>query len=350
MSYNFPPPVPMPLSVVEFLLHLLVQVFLLAAAFGVVPPCKQMSGIRARRRLLVVSASVAVLGAVGLKQPVEYFAAVGVVLAIFAIARLTCRVFGCRFSLVSGYGAMLLGVGLSCVTVVFPAYKLWYDSLWTKQPQCKSRLRSLGLAMHTYAEQNRGQLPDLVVARSTSALQSWRVALLPYLGRDELQSSYSSDEAWDAAANQPPARTVVNQFGCPANYFPTDDSGRVYTNHAGVTGPGTVFPRGKGMTLNAISSADGQAQTILFGECSGLKIVWTEPRDIETSKLKLGINLPGERPRTSSAILSSYHPGGAHVVFADVGVKFLSEKIDPKVLHALTTATGGESLPEDGSW
>jgi prepilin-type processing-associated H-X9-DG protein len=99
--------------------------------------------------------------------------------------------------------------------------------------------------------------------------------------------------------------------------------------------------------LDVLSNADGLSQTILLGECSGLIIVWTEPRDIDASKQKIGINLPGDRPRTSSSILSSYHPGGAYVVFADGRVLFLSEKIDPKVLQALTTATGGEEI-DDG--
>ena len=85
----------------------------------------------------------------------------------------------------------------------------------------------------------------------------------------------------------------------------------------------------------------------MLGECSGLNIVWTEPRDIDTSKQKIGINLPGDRPGTSSSILSSYHRGGAYVTFADGHVQFLSETIDPKVLQALTTATGGEKVTDD---
>jgi hypothetical protein len=92
--------------------------------------------------------------------------------------------------------------------------------------------------------------------------------------------------------------------------------------------------------LDAIQKADGLAHTILLGECTALKIVWTEPRDIDTSKQRMGIN-------STSSILSSPHRGGAFVVFADGRVKFLSEEIDPKTLEALTTATGGENIPHD---
>jgi prepilin-type processing-associated H-X9-DG protein len=58
---------------------------------------------------------------------------------------------------------------------------------------------------------------------------------------------------------------------------------------------------------------------------------------------------PGDGPHRSSSILSSPHRGGAYVVFADGHVEFLSDKIDPNVLKALTNATGGENLPA-GSW
>jgi hypothetical protein len=44
-------------------------------------------------------------------------------------------------------------------------------------------------------------------------------------------------------------------------------------------------------------------------------------------------------------MLSSYHsPGGAHVLRADGRVHFVSDKIDPQVLEAAATATGGEQF------
>ena len=91
--------------------------------------------------------------------------------------------------------------------------------------------------------------------------------------------------------------------------LPADDSGRLYTAFAAVSGPETAFPGGKALTFDAIQKADGLAHTILLGECTALKIVWTEPRDIDTSKQKMGIN-------STSSIFSSPHRGGAFVVTA----------------------------------
>jgi prepilin-type processing-associated H-X9-DG protein len=348
MSYNFPPPLPMSLSVAEFLLQMLVQVFLLAAAFGLVPPCQQMPASCMRRRLAVAGSLLCLSAVVGLKAPVEHFAAVDIIIAMFVVIRLILRALRWRFSLVSGCGALLLGVGLSSVTVIFPAYRLWYDSLWKKRPDCKLRLSNLELAMQNWASENEGRFPDSSSDRAGEPPASWRVVLLPFLYWRDLHASYSFAEPWDSDGNQRLARTEVRDFGCPANYFPADESGRFFSAFAAVTGPKTAFPGGKGMTLQAISSADGLGHTILIGESSGLNIIWSEPRDIDVSKQNIGINLPGKRPHFSSSILSSYHAGGTNVVFADGRARFLSEKIAPKVLQALTTATGGENVPDDG--
>jgi prepilin-type processing-associated H-X9-DG protein len=120
--------------------------------------------------------------------------------------------------------------------------------------------------------------------------------------------------------------------------------GRFFTAYAAATGPMTAFPKSQALPPEQIT--DGKSTIILFGEASGLNIVWTEPRDIDTARLPVGINLPGCRRGDSHGTLSSYHRGGANVVFADGRVKYLSEQIDPSVLKALLTATGGEAVDD----
>jgi hypothetical protein len=212
---------------------------------------------------------------------------------------------------------------------------------------CRGRLKRVGIAMYNYADQNGGRFPDLDSSGPGDPPQSWRIAVLPFLGHEKLHSTYSPPLTWEAVANRPTAQAKLWEMSCPLNNFSTDELGRRYTDFAAVSGPQTAFPGGKGMEIEAISKADGLSQTTLLGECCGLNIVWTEPRDIDTAKQKIGINLAGDGPHRSSSILSSSHRGGAFVVFADGDVRFLSEKIDQNVLKALTTATGGEPLPND---
>jgi prepilin-type processing-associated H-X9-DG protein len=125
-----------------------------------------------------------------------------------------------------------------------------------------------------------------------------------------------------------------------------DDLHRYFTAYAGITGPQTAFPGGKALPIAKFT--DGTSNTIVYGEAPGLKIVWTEPRDIDISREPIGIDLPGPRRGESPGTLSSYHSGGATAVFADGSVRFLSNNIKPAVLQALLTATGGESVGNEG--
>ena len=347
MQYTFPLPPPMAISVMEFAAHLLVIGFLLAAALGIVPPSCQISMTSVRRRLLLSGAVLVIFGVNSVKANRGLFVAVEVWLSVFTAIRLVFRLSGWRFSLRSGCGALIVGCVVSWVVVISPAYKRWYDTLWERRPVCRHHLKNTVIAAQNWAAINENRLPNSVVEPAGDPPHSWRVAILAYDDRPDLPRLYRMDAEWDAAVNQPIAQARVWMFQCEANPFPADAAGRYYTNYAAVTGPNTAFPGGKGVTVEGISRSDGMAQTILFGECSGLNIVWTEPRDIDVSKQKIGINLPGDRPRYSSSILSSYHPGGAHVAFADGRVQFLSEKIDPKVLKAMTTVADIEETEED---
>jgi prepilin-type processing-associated H-X9-DG protein len=338
----------MSLGIAEFLLHLFIQAFALGAAFGLIPPCKEMPENRMRRRLLAMAAIVVAIGTIGLKWPVGFFAAWDVIFTTVAVVRLSLRLLRRKFSVGSGCAAVLLGVGVSCYTIVFPAYKRWYDTLYENQPRCRPHLKELAIAMHNYAEMNDRTFPDSVSGEPGKPGHSWRVTMMPFVYAPGSLASFSPEATWDAPENLALGRTHFRVLWCSENPFRTDESGRYFSAFAAVTGPQTIFPDQKGIRFADFT--DGISHTILIGECSGLNIVWTEPRDIDVSKQKIGINLPGDRPRYSSSILSSYHRGGAHVVFADGHVRFVSEKIDPKVLQALTTATGAEQIPEDSSW
>jgi prepilin-type processing-associated H-X9-DG protein len=351
MTYPFPPSAPW-ISVSGFLLLVLIGIFALSAAFLPWQTLFQFRTVGFRRHWLVALAIVAVAATVAsvsisireLLASVLVF--VDAIVVTLAVTRVCLLPFRRRLTLGSGCAGLALAFVLAFIFVFLPAVKSARDS--ATRTTFRSKLKLVAIAMHNNADVHDGAFPDAVSADSGEPGQTWRISLLPQLDRRDLQSTYSVAQAWDADANQQIARTELRYLSCEKNPFPADEAGRYYTDLAVVTGPKTAFPGGKGMTLDAFT--DGTSHTIVIGECSGLNVVWTEPRDIDVSKQKIGINLPGDRPRFSSSILSSYHPGGAHVIFVDGSVRFLSEKIDPKVLQALTTATGGESVPDDGRW
>jgi hypothetical protein len=348
MTYPFPPPAPW-ISIGGFLLLVLIGIVALTAAFAPLRSLPQIGSIRIRWRwqvtLAVILAGAAALASIEIREVLAGFLVfMDAVALTLALTRACLLPFGRKLTVGSGCAGLLLVSILAFIFVFLPAVKLARES--ATRTTCRSALKTLGIAMHNYVEGHDGTFPDTVSGASGEPQQSWRISLLPLLDQPKLRSSYSSSVAWDTPSNLPAGRARLHSFICSANNFPTDDSGRYFTAFAAMTGPSTVFPNQKGIDLAEVT--DGTSHTILIGECSGLNIVWTEPRDIDVSNQKIGINLPGDRPRFSSSILSSYHRGGAYVALADGSVRFLSEKIDPKALQALTTATGGENVPDDG--
>src|SRR5262249_5147837 len=157
---------------------------------------------------------------------------------------------------------------------------------------------------------------------------------VPYLESTTLYSRYNLNEPWDGPNN----RTLIGTYGifsCPTHRGAPSR----FTSYVAVVGPETVFP-GAGSTSIA-DIYDGTANTLMLGECSDIDIPWTEPRDLSLSQLSLRVNDPG-RPGPSS-----WHPGGANVVFADGRCQFLKNTVRPRVLKALFTIRRGETGDPD---
>ena len=364
MTYDFPPPVPTSINLGVFLLYVLILGFALAAILRVFAWHETTSPQSRLRRIWISLGLSSLIALGGLIHPntrgriQEYLGFFAILLGCLAVMTLVRHFRERPPSIIRAPVALLIATMLAMGLSPLPApfRNLSPPAPW--ESDCHNNLRVLSILHDNAAAGRGGALPSSASAGIGTVPASWRLEMLNYMERpfDDQGRAYSPldgydfDQPWDAPDNLAKGRVCKSQYYCRWNPFPVDDAGRYYTNYARITGPTTAFDSGKRITLNEISEGDGLAHTILLGECSGLNIVWTEPRDIDVAKQKIGINLPGERPRTSSSILSSYHPGGAYAAFADGRVEFLSEKIDPRVLRALTTTTGGESVPEDSSW
>lgn len=147
-------------------------------------------------------------------------------------------------------------------------------------------------------------------------LYSWRFALVPWRGYSIGEGRWDRSRAWDSPANR-----EMLHFGVlySYSYEAPVDSERVpqYTNVLAITGPGTAFgcddepPR----ALDKVSPA-----TIIIVESRASGIHWAEPGDLDIRNMPESINGPDGKG------ISSRHPGGFHVLFADGQVWFLSEK------------------------
>lgn len=250
-----------------------------------------------------------------------------------------------RFSWLRVLGAVLPLVLIYILFVIWRAIPPVRQRGFNTELMTLYNAHHIGIGIHLYTESSLGLLPT---PRFEPLGHSWRVELCQYLCRDDLYRAYQMHEAWDSVANRPIAERWVSDFASGmAPVRRVDAHQRVYTDFGFVTGPGTANPSEGPVVLEAISSGDGLAQTILVGECSGLQIVWTEPRDPDVSKQVVGMQRVTTEKPTAETLFSSYSRQGIVVGFADGSTRQLSYRIDPKVLAALCTINGGDAVSPD---
>lgn len=345
MQYEFPPPTPIPWSVVG------IHVALLVLALGSVAALFLRRRKPAKHGDILGWFFVAVLATllagygqtlsphfqpffVGYMLFVWFVAAVGAVLTAVAAMR---QGRGPAFLYVV---VTLLGLGL-LISLLLPAVPSAREA--AKRMACSNNLKQIGLALHNWHD-IYGRLPDAVSEDIPEDIppRSWRVSLLPFVEAQTLFERYDSSQSWDSEANLPVARTGVPPYSCPSVPLESsrDELHRYITPYALVVGPDTIFPEGRGRSFDEL--IDGTANTVMVVEAAGRRLVWTEPRDVDTRRQAVAVNAPGNQPGTSEGILSSHHMRGANVALADGSVRFISEDIDASVLRALTTAAAGD--------
>src|SRR5262249_33286790 len=136
-------------------------------------------------------------------------------------------------------------------------------------------LYELGLAMHRYHEEH-GHFPHAVIPdKDGKPLLSWRVALLPSLGFEELYKQFKLDEPWDSPHNKPLLAKMPKVYDVPGAKETTDA-----TYYQVFVGKDTVFEDGKDVTYQDIT--DGTVHTVLIIE-AGKAVPWTKPEDLSYS-------------------------------------------------------------------
>jgi len=169
------------------------------------------------------------------------------------------------------------------------------------------------MAMKLYHREN-GCFPAARVRDPASGkVHSWRVTLLPYLGHRELHKKYRFDEEWGKDVNLALSDYSMEYYLCPSSSGPSLD-----TNYAMI-----IRPQHDEVEI------DFDRKYVLVAELEGSGIRWTEPRDISIDDMSFKIN---DRERLS---ISSNHEGGAHILWSDGTVEFLSDSLDPAMVRSI---------------
>jgi hypothetical protein len=182
----------------------------------------------------------------------------------------------------------------------------------------QSGLRLIGLAIHRYLDRHQQRLvPATVIGPDGKTLHSWRVEILPFLGKggESLYKEYHLDEPWDSPANKRVLAQMPDVFRSAG-----DDLRSTNSSFFALVGPGTVFEGKAGIKIDQIF--DGTSTTILLVEAKR-NIPWTKPEDIPYDPAK---PLPA---------LGGFDGDKFLALFANGTVRQLSMRLDERTLKAL---------------
>lgn len=245
---------------------------------------------------------------------------------------------------------------------------------------CENNLRQIGVALQHYHDQNHALPSGISIdgGKSPMPFLGWTARLLPFLENsvvwDAIIDAFNKDK--DFRHNPPHIHRsiVISSFTCPAD-------GRTLTAHVkfrvaftaflGVNGTDTAKKDGVLFLDSRVKFADvqdGLSNTVVVGERppSANEVYgwwyagWGQNQD-GSGEMILGVREmntslgdacePGPyhfRPGILSNQCDmlrfwSTHPSGAHFLFGDGAVKFLSYGID-SILPALATRAGSEAV------
>jgi hypothetical protein len=122
----------------------------------------------------------------------------------------------------SGLAITLIAVGilgglfLICgVALLLPAVQAAREA--ARRSQCCNNLKQIGLALHNYHMVFK-TLPFAVVTNEDGKpMQSWRVAILPFIEQPALVKQYDPREPWDSPKNRAISPMMPSVFRCPSD-------------------------------------------------------------------------------------------------------------------------------------
>lgn len=179
-----------------------------------------------------------------------------------------------------------------------------------------ANLRQITAALQSYREKHGHYPPAAIYAPDGTPLLSWRVALLPYLGQEELYKKFKLEEPWSSKTNYALLRQMPSVYG---TYRTTRF--RTFTGpgtaHEGKAGPKPAdFPNGGSSTFFVVEAA--------------YAVDWTRPEN-----LLLASDKPFPR-------LSGNQAQGFHALLLDGTIRFFkAEQVSEATGRKLASKTDG---------
>jgi hypothetical protein len=203
---------------------------------------------------------------------------------------------------------------------------------WRGYAATQNNLREIGIDMTNCADTHAGRFPaGGTFTADGRMLHSWETSILPYI-------PYSIQDIdlnvpWDDPRNARYFQCIIPQFvnanlPSPAVF---DEWGFGLSHYAANS---HVLAANNGLHFEDVT--DGLPNTFLIGEVNANFEPWGHP--VNWRDPARGIN------RSPHGFGGPPSAGGAYFSMADGSVRFVSERISPEVLRALSTPAGGERI------
>ena len=245
--------------------------------------------------------------------------------------------------------------------------------------ECKNNQKNIGRALQNYHSQHLTFPPGWVQRIPAQSGWGWGAMILPHLDAGTFH------KGWNLRVNTIPGSTLTNNTRVKIDVFlcPSDYSDHVHTqrgnysrsNFIGVFGNSATqvsnMTEGNGVmyfnsktTLKDIT--DGSSNTFVLGErwWDGVSApnapspasppparsgaLWIGTRDNmlypSENTMHCQANSSDQINGTSAEAFSSLHDSGAHFLYADGSVHFISQGIDGVIYEALATREGSETV------
>jgi prepilin-type N-terminal cleavage/methylation domain-containing protein len=176
---------------------------------------------------------------------------------------------------------------------------------------------------------------------------SWMVAVLPFIEQEPLYRQFHTNQGY--AANEAPARTVINSYRCPAAV--PSKTGDAVTHYPAMAGLGADAPtRPNGAPGNGFMGYDRRTRMWMIQDGISNTIAVMETRHDVGPWARGGTSTvrgydPGTVPSGDQPPPGS-HPNGWNALFVDGGVRFLRDSVKTGQLAAAMTIDGGEPAPD----
>jgi prepilin-type processing-associated H-X9-DG protein len=196
-------------------------------------------------------------------------------------------------------------------------------------------MKTLEIGLHFYHDSQRHYPSVYTCGKDGKPLFSWIVPLLPKMEYDTVFDALKLDEPWNSPHN---AKILsgfyIGEFLCPSV---DRTNNNIYSSYVAVIGPGTIWRKEGTVKLSDLPHKGSQTVAVVEVADSG-KHHWAEPFAVTVNEVL-------ENMRTGKGVrISSFHPAGVHILFADGSVRCLPCKMPLLLWRKILE---GELLAED---